>query len=168
MISLILGNWQRLALYAALAAVLAAGLWGHGYYKGLEQLWNWQAEQAVAVARVAARRAEINARDVVKYIKTAARSEIVERVVEKEVVRYVETNPGHCLDAEWRRLHDASTGAVPGAAGGTDAAGGTAPTAAAALETVTQNNARCIRTADRLDALQEWVRTQCEVLSAEC
>jgi hypothetical protein len=96
----------------------------------------------------------------VRYVKVKAASVVVERAVETEVIRYVEKNPGLCLDAEWSRLHDESTGAVPGAAAGADGEGRAAPTAAVALATVTGNNARCIRTADKLDALQDWVREQ--------
>jgi len=65
-----------------------------------------------------------------------------------------------CLDPAWRLLHDAAAlNAVPGDPGTADGAGG-APPAAAALSTVTANYSACHRTADRLDALQRWVREQ--------
>ena len=156
------GNWARLAIYGLLIVGALAAAAGVGYHKGVQRLWDYQVEQARAAVSIVVKQGKVTERVVTKYITIKAKAQIVEHTVEKEVIRYVDKNPGHCLDPEWRRLHDASTGALPDPAGGADDPG-RAPTAAEAIETITQNNARCIRTADRLDALQEWVREQQKV-----
>jgi len=153
------GNWARLTIYGLLIVGALATAAGVGYHKGVQRLWDYQVKQARAAVAIVVKQGKVTERVVTKYITIKAKAQIVERTVEKEVIRYVDKNPGHCLDPEWGRLHDASTGAVPDPAGGADDPG-RAPTAAEALETVTQNNARCIRTADRLTALQEWVSEQ--------
>ena len=154
------GNWMRLAVYGLVILGALATAAGVGYHKGVQRLWDYQVEQAKAAVAIVVRQGKVTERVVTKYITIRAKAQIVEKEVEREVIRYVDKNPGHCLDPEWGRLHDASTGALPDPAGRTDGESRAAPTAADTLETVTQNNARCIRTADRLDALQEWIREQ--------
>ena len=158
-LAFVTGNWSRIAIYGLVIVGALGAAAGVGYHQGVKRLWTYQAEQAKEAVKIVVKQGKVTERVVTKYITIRAKAEVVERTVEKEVIRYVDKNPGHCLDPLWRRLHDASTGTVPDPASGTDDPGG-APTAAEALETVTQNNARCIRTADRLDALQEWVREQ--------
>lgn len=150
----------RIGVYALTALLLLGGAAGWGYHRGVQRLWDYQAEQAQLAVKIVTKQGEVTERVVTKYVKVKAEAVVIEKLVEKEVIRYA--NTGHCLDAEWGRLHDASTGAVPDASAGTDDAS-RAPTAAHALQTVTENNARCIRTADRLDALQEWVKGQAGV-----
>lgn len=160
MIGFLLGNWQRLALYAALAALVLGATWMHGLFTGREALTNYKAEEATRAARISERRGKATERVVIKYIKVAGETQVVTRTVEKEVVRYADSNPGSCLDAGWAGLHnDAAANRLPGTAPGPDEAGG-APRAAEALSTVTRNYAACHRTADRLDALQNWVNEQ--------
>lgn len=152
----------RIAAYGLTALLLLGGAAGWGYHKGVQRLWDYQVEQAQQAVRIIVKQGKVTERVVTKYIKAKSEAVIIEKQVEREVIRYVDKNPGYCLDPEWGRLHDASTGAIPHSPRATDGEGG-APTAAQALETVTQNNARCIRTADRLDALQEWAREQGKV-----
>lgn len=158
MIGMLIGNWQRIALYAALAALLLGVTWMHGMFTGREALYKYQGEEATRAATVAVKRAKATERVVVKYVAVQGATEVVTQTVEKEVVRYA--NTGSCLDLQWAGLHnDAAANRVPGSAPGPDEEGG-APTAAKALTTVTANYAACHRTADRLDALQDWVRQQ--------
>jgi hypothetical protein len=97
---------------------------------------------------------------VTRYIKVAGKTQTVTNTVTKEVVRYAQANPGFCLDARWGELHDAAAeNVVPPTAVDPDGAA-RAPTAAGALETITENYGACHRTADRLEALQQWVREQ--------
>jgi len=159
-LAFVTGNWARLAIYGLVIVGALATAAGVGYHKGVQRLWDYQVKQAQAAVAIVVQQGKVTERVVHRYIKVKGDAVVVERTVEKEVTRYVETNPGYCLDADWRRLHDASTGAVPDPAGRTDGEGRAAPTAAGALQTVTENNARCIRTANRLDALQEWAREQ--------
>ena len=150
-------GWQVKAAVLGVAFILFGG-WC--YMKGVEQLWEYQAKQAREAVKIVVKQGAVTERIITEFIKVKGKSETIEKIVEKEVLVYA--NPGYCLDAEWRRLHDASTGTVPQAPGRADGEGG-APTAAEALQTTTQNNTRCIRTADKLDALQSWVRAQSTV-----
>lgn len=148
-------------------ALLALALFGYGWFRGNEygtaKLADYIGKQAVEAVRIVTKQGVVNTQVVTKYVKVAGETKIVTEAVEKEVIKYAEANPGYCLDARWRRLHDAAaTNTVPDAAGATD---GTvrAPRAAEALDTVTANYAACNSAEDRLDALQAWVRQQAAV-----
>lgn len=146
-----------------LALVLAFGWAGFkGYQLGAGKLETYRAEQLNAATKINMKRAEVTERVVTKYItKIVPKTEIVTRTVEKEVIRYAESNPGLCLDGAWRVLHDAAAAnTVPEPGTIPYGASGAPPRAAEALGTVTENYAACNRTADRLDALQEWVSEQ--------
>lgn len=157
------GNWQRLAIYALLAAGALAGAAGWGYMKGVERLYAYQAEQARQAVRIIVKQGEATERVVTRYVKVQGATRTVTQTVEKEVIRYVETNAGSCLDHAWGVLHDAAAAnTLPPGPGPADGAA-RAPTAAQALEAVTGSYAACHRTADRLEALQAWVRAQAEV-----
>ena len=159
-VNFLTGNWTRLIIYGALALAAIAVIWGHGYHKGVQRLWDYQVEQAQQAVKIIVKQGTVTERVVTKYIKVQAKAQIIERTIEKEVVRYAQDHPGLCLDHQWRRLHDAAAlGAIPQPATPADGASG-APEAATALQTVTENYARCLRTATRLDALQEWVEAQ--------
>jgi hypothetical protein len=161
--SFALGNWSRIAIYGALALAAIAVVWGHGYHKGVQKLWDYQVEQAQQTVKLIVKQGAVTERVVTKYIKVKAETIVVERTIEKEVIRYAQDHPGLCLDHQWGRLHDAAAlGAVPQPATPADGASG-APEAATALQTVTENYAACLRTAARLDALQEWVEAQKEL-----
>lgn len=156
----LLSNWQRILVYAIVAAALAATIWMHGYFKGKAALYEYQAEIARQGVLIVTRQAKATERVITKYVKVREESKTTETAINKEVTQYAQTNPGFCLDAGWRWLHDAAAAhAVPDSARALDGAGG-APQAATALETVAENYGACHRTADRLDALQEWVREQ--------
>lgn len=164
-LTLLIGNWQRLALYAALATALLSAAWFKGYQAGRDKLDDYIGQQAAAATAIAVKRGKVTERVVTEYVtQVVPHTEHVTETVEKEVIRYVEKNPGYCLDGDWRRLHDAAAlNAVPRGPGDPDEAGGPPPRAAEALGTVTGNYAACNRTADRLDALQRWVREQAAV-----
>lgn len=165
-LSVFTGPWGWLARFGViLVAVLAFGAysWFKGNEHGTQKLLDYQARQLVASVEINRKRAEVSERVVTRYVKVKGETETVTRYVEKEVVKYAQINPGYCLDALWRVQHDhAAANAVPGAAAKPDGSRG-APKAAEALEGVTENYAGCHRTADRLDALQEWVREQRKV-----
>jgi hypothetical protein len=134
--------------------------WIKGNQHGTEKLNKYIGEQAIEAVRIAKGRETVTTEVVTKYVAVRGKTELVTRTVEKEVVRYAETNPGFCLDPTWRVLHDAAAANhVPDPRLKPDAASG-APKAAEALETVTGNYSACHRTADRLDALQDWVKKQ--------
>lgn len=157
------GNWQRLAIYGLLIAGAAAACAGWGYMKGVERLYTYQADQARQAVKIVVKQGEATERVVVRYVKVRGATQVITQTVEKEVLRYVDTNPGSCLDHRWGVLHDAAAAnTLPPTPGPTDGASG-APKAAEALQAVTDSYAACHRTADRLDALQAWVRAQAEV-----
>lgn len=163
MIAALLGNWQRLAIYGLLILGVLSAAAGWGYHRGVKKLWDYQGKQATMAAKVVVKQGAATERVVIRYVKVQGATRTVIQTIEKEVVRYVETNPGPCLDAQWRSLHDAAAAnTVPPTPGPADGAGG-APTAAEALETVAASYAACHRTADRLTALQEWILEQAEV-----
>lgn len=154
-----IGRWIVLAVVVAGAAAFARS---HFINEGRQQVL---AENQAAALKIIVQQGAITERVVNKYIKVAGATETVTQTVEKEIVRYAETNTSTCLDADWRRLHDsAALNAVPAPGQPPDGTSG-APDSATALETVTKNYARCNRTADRLDALQDWVRQQYAVTS---
>lgn len=157
------GNWQRIAIYALLATVLLGSAAGWGYMRGVERLYDYQAKQAQASVKVILKQGAVTEKVVTRYIRMKEAAQVVVRTVKEEVTRYEPSNPGYCLDAGWRSLHDAAaTGTVPDPARRADETSG-APKAAEALGAVTDNYAACRRTADQLESLQEWVRQQATV-----
>lgn len=154
---------ERYLLYGALVASILGAVWFHGYTRGELLLSEYRADQARASVALVIKQGETTERVVTRYIKVQAESQNVEEAVKKGVEAYAAANAGMCLDAAWRGLHDrAATNSIPEPGPATDDPAG-APTAATALETVTFNYAACHRTADRLDALQAWVREQQKV-----
>lgn len=160
------GPYALLAKWAVIAA-LAVAVGGYGWVKGNEhgtaKLTEYIGKQAVESAKIVVKQGAVTERVVTKYLDRVKLAEGVTTTIEKEVTRYVESKPlalACMLDNRWLRLHDgAASGSVPGPAQADDGASGTV-SAAAALPTITSNYARANRNADRLDALQEWVREQ--------
>lgn len=158
-VSALLNPWILLVL-----GVVLAGAWFKGYQVGAEKLETYRTEQFTAATKINTQRAAVTEKIVTRYIKVKGDTEVITRTVEKEIVRYAESNPGLCIDGAWRVLHDAAAhNTVPDPAGIPYGAAGAPPRAAEALGTVTANYAACHRTADRLDALQGWVREQEQV-----
>jgi hypothetical protein len=157
------GGWQAIVIYGLLAAGVLAGAAGWGYMQGMENLYEYQGKQAVQAVNIVVKQGEVTERVIVRYVKVKGETRTVTQTVEKEVIKYVEKNTGNCLDSEWGLLHDAAAAnTVSTPPGRADGASG-APTAAEALQAVTDSYAACHRTADRLDALQAWVRDQAKV-----
>lgn len=153
----------RLLALAIGAALLFATGWLKGNAHGTQKLYDYQAAEAKEAVRIAKAREVVTTKVVTKYVEKAAAAQVVTQTIEKEVVRYAETNAGSCLDLAWGRLHDAAAeNRLPDPRPTVDGEG-RAPQAYEALATVTDNYAACHRTADRLDALQEWVREQMKV-----
>ena len=161
MIDFILGNWQRFAAYGVVALFALSAAFGFGFHRGVKQLWDYQVEQANQAVAIVVKQGEVTERVVTKYIKGQERVRVITNTIEKEIVRYENTT--NCLDVRWGRLHDAAaTRTLPSAPGPADATTG-APTAFAAIETVSDNYAACNRNADKLEALQGWVGEQAKV-----
>lgn len=150
-------KWGVIAL---LVASFGTWAWFKGNEHGTQKLIDYRGAQAVEAVRINTARTAAAAKVVTRYVAVAGATQIITETVEKEVIKYADANSSLCLDAAWRRLHDAAAlNAVPNPGSEADGAGG-APKAAATLDVVTGNYAACHRTADRLDALQGWVRAQ--------
>ena len=149
------------AALLALAILLAGRRWGqHGVYKEWIEA---NAKAAGAAVKITAKQGDITVKTVTEYRDRIKVLEGATTTIEKEVTRYVESQPiatACLLDPEWVRLHDAAaTGAVPKAPSGPDAAPG-AIAAPDALKAITENYAASLRTSARLEALQDWVDRQ--------
>ena len=158
----LLGNWQKYLIIGLVILAAAGVVWMHGYGKGSSRLFEYKAEQAEEAVRIIVKRGEVTEKVVTKYVERKAKTQVVTQTIEKEVIKYAEANPGVCLDRDFRRLHDQSALNLSESSKPVDGEGG-APPASTVLETVTKNYSACHRTADRLDALQEWVREQGQV-----
>lgn len=162
------GSYGLLIKWGIIAAI-AAAVGGYGWVKGNEhgtaKLTAYQGAQAIASLKVITKQGAVTERVVTEYVDRVKTRAGTVQTIEKEVTKYVESKPlalACLLDVRWVRLHDAAAaGTVPPAAGPDDGATG-ALTAAAALPTVTANYGACGRNADRLEALQGWVRGQFE------
>lgn len=117
-LSFLLSQWQRLLLYAAVAAAVLGVAWFHGYTRGELKLADYKAAQATEAVKIVVKQGAVTQKVLTRYVEVAGETNTVTKTVEKEVIRYVDQNPGLCLDADWRRLHDdAARNTVPGAPG---------------------------------------------------
>lgn len=137
-----------LALSLAAAAFITFGL------SKRDQRVVREAQQAVT-AQVVQKAAAVEAEVVPPHIETITRVRTVTKEIIREVPVYVPA--GSCsLPPGWRLLHDAAAaGEVPDPAGIPDAAP-VAPDEAASA--VAANYGACLENAERLRALQQWVR----------
>lgn len=160
-------GWQRYLIYGALALALLAVAWVHGYGRGTIKLYEYQAAQAKAAVPIIVKQGATTERIVVKYRDRAAKVVTVTQTIEKEVVRYVPPAADVVLPVGWGLLHDAAAaGAVPQPPEGVDVA---APGVAAsvAIKGVVGNYGACRQTAVQLEALQEWIRSQFQVMNQQ-
>ena len=111
------GPYALLARFVALGIACLA-LFSYGWFKGndhgTQKLYDFVGKQLVETTRIGAIRERITREVVDHYIETAGISTTVEKVIQQEVIKYVEKNPtGTCLDPEWRRVHDDAARGVP-------------------------------------------------------
>jgi hypothetical protein len=159
------GNWQRLVIYGLLILGLLSAAAGWGYMHGVQRLYDYQVKQANQAVKIIIKQGAATERILIKYIKVKGKTEYVTQTITERVTEYAQTNPGNCLDTAWGRLHDsAAANTISNSSARMDDSSGT-PAAATALETVTKNYAACHRTADRLDAVQEWLTKQSKIKS---
>lgn len=160
---MIFGNPYLLAGIAASA--FAGGYWladtvGENKYLQLEARYAKQYQDAVdqkqtiellqdEVARIVAEKAAIENQE----------AKVVEKIITKKVIEYVQTNPPACsLNADWVRVHDtAASGSLPEDTNTTTATNDTTDEVEA-LVAVTDNYSTCNANARQLRQLQDWVR----------
>lgn len=73
----LLSGWQKYLVIGLVALAAAATVWMHGYFKGKQALYEYQAEQAREAVRIITKRGEVTERVVTKW-------RTVDRVVEKQ------------------------------------------------------------------------------------
>lgn len=156
----VIAKW---GVIAALCAAVSGFFWVQGDRHGTRKLIDYQAKQAVETVRVAQARSIVTERVVTKYVQVKASNKTVSDTIAKGVSDYASSNSGSTLTPAWRMFHDAAAlNTIPAAGFEPDGTSG-ATSAATALETVTENYAACTRNAQRLDALQGWIRAQAAV-----
>lgn len=111
---------------ASLCLALAGSIWLGWHLRGLAAERD-QARQAEAQAKAGLamqhRQDAITARIDASATATAAKTQIIYRTINHEVVKYIASNPADCtLPADWVRLHNAAAlGQLPDFASTTDA-----------------------------------------------
>jgi hypothetical protein len=163
----------QVTLAVIVAAVVIGGLCGYkvASWRYGEEISETRAEHLSAVAKANEKTRQIDSLNA-KLTQSAAEAEalrnqkreVVERVVTKQVIKYVETdNARECgLSHDGVRLHDtAARGELPV---DTDTAAkpdgeAIAATNAELIFTVVQNYNACNADLDRLSGLQDWVRS---------
>ena len=154
----------KIIAVAAFLAVYGGICWFKGDSYGTQKLTEYQAAQMKEAVRIVTKQGEVTTQVVTKYVQVAAKTQATTQTIEKEVVKYAETNKTFTLDPEWRSLHDrAATNSVSSASAKPDDAARSPPSAAEAIATVTANYAACYRNYDKLVGLQDWVRQQAAV-----
>ena len=121
----------RWGLIALLVAAFGAFAWMKGNAYGTQKLLDYQAKQATEAVRIAAARERVSVQVVTKYLAAKAKTQVVTEYIEKKVVDYAQANPGSCLDAAWRVLHDDAAANRVSAAGLKPDGSGRAPAPAA-------------------------------------
>lgn len=149
------------AIWAVASVVAVAALYGFGWTRGAAHVHaEWQlerAEQATALAKMAAEQAKVTTQVVTEYVDRVQVVRERGQTIIKEVPVYVPADSCD-LPAGFRVHHDASAaGELPDPARIADAA----PAGAAAVaETVAGNYSACHQNAEKLRALQSWVSGQ--------
>lgn len=148
--------------------LLAALLFGYGYYKGVSSVQaRWDAavsKQAMETSKTVIKQAQATAKVVTKYIYLKGEREIITETVEKEVVKYVDApHPACVVPVEFERLWDSAAGhglppdASP--AGRTDADTDSGLTLATVLSAGTDYAHAYYVLRDKHAALVEWIKT---------
>jgi hypothetical protein len=156
------GRWAIIGLLVAGAGVTG---WIKGNAHGTAKLAEYQAKQATEAVRIVQARGKVTERVVNHYItKIVPQTELVTRTIEREITKYELAKLDSCpISVAAVGLHNAAAAnVVPDPAGTTD---GTASglEAAALTKTCAENYAVYHQTANRLTALQDWVRGQAGV-----
>lgn len=154
-----------------LVAVAVLGAYAVGQIHGRGAIYEEWIEANVEAAKQAnktiLKQQVVTERVVEKFRDRIVKVKGETQVIIKEVDRYVPPTADVRLPFGWRLLHDAATtGAVPPPTKGLDV---TAPDvgAAFALTRVVGNYGTCRATAEKLIALQSWVREQYETTNGE-
>lgn len=101
----ILANWKYIVIAVMLAAAFLSG-WVRGNAHGTQKLVDYVQEQAQEATRIAQVRSKVTEKVITRYLEKKGATERVTEFIDREVVKYAETNTGMCIDAEFVRLHN--------------------------------------------------------------
>lgn len=160
-----------------LVAVFFAGWRVNGWRLGLdiEQMKLDAAEAAVQAYKEAQEASEASVESSnavgVDFVEATGEIQIEERIIFKEVIRYVESNSDNVceLDPEWVRLDTLSAEGMPDngtASSGTDG-GASGVTTADLLPVVVERNTLYRQCAEQVKSLQRYIREQREILNGD-
>lgn len=103
---------QETLVKLLVAALIVGAAFSAGYVRGLrsgmERFNDYVAEQAQAAVQIVRRQGAATERVVTRYMKVKGDTEIVTRIVQQDIVKYVEAHSGGCIDPDWVRLHNAA------------------------------------------------------------
>jgi hypothetical protein len=161
------GPWAVVARFAALGIAIA-GIFGYGWIKGnqhgTEKLTAYQAEQALATAKVIIKQGEVTETIRTKYVDRVKTIKEAGDAIIQAVPIYITTqNDSACvINRGAQRLHDsAAANTVPATASG-DNDSPTKLTLSVTLGTVAANYQTYHQVAARLVACQDWIAGQFE------
>lgn len=165
LVSLIVGNWQRIVIYGALILAALGVAAGWGYHRGVQKLWDYQAEQLKEALKIIVKIEKVKEIVRVPYIKREIEIVEVVRVVEKEVAN-VPVRAACNITAGWLRLHDyAAAGQDRPLDGAVDDPSDTTVTEAQALGVIVKNYGQYHQITNDLRACRSFVRGVTEVTS---
>lgn len=155
----------RIGLYGLLVLALIAFGWFKGDQHGTAKLTDYVQLQAKEATRIAGKRAAVTERVVTEYIiKTVPQTQETIKYIDREVTKYVDRKVDICpVSVAGVELHDsAAANRIPDATrSADDTASGV--TTAETIQACATNYAISHGIADRLRALQAWVREQAAV-----
>src|SRR3990172_3170891 len=105
LLSLFVGGWVRWAIYGALILAYGAVAAGIGYHKGVQQLWNYQVEQATVAIKIITKIQRVVEEVLVEHTKTEIKIVTVFKEIEKEVP-HVPIRSACNVTSGWMRVHD--------------------------------------------------------------
>jgi hypothetical protein len=157
----LVGNWQRFLIYGLVVVAFLGtfGMWC--YMKGRSALHEYKGRLAVEAAKVIVKQGAVSEKILTKYVKVKGETQVKIEFRDREVIRYEQANLDQCpLSTAFVSLHNsAAANTIPETSSVVDGTSSGIKTSEA-LSTIQTNYSTYHQTANRLRALQEWVREQ--------
>lgn len=155
-LTLLLGNWQRILVYAALIAAALTVVWFHGLFTGRAALTEYKAEQATKAAQFVVKVERVKEIVRVPYIKRVVELQTRYITIEKENAS-VPNRPQCNVTFGWMRGHNNAADPDRREQGTVDDPADTGIGEAEALGTVTRNYGRYHQVVADLKACRAFV-----------